>query len=80
MWVCVCVGVCVCGCVCGCVCVCGHTSTYGMGSELQAITCAEQERMHTVFLILHKLPSCSGVDLGTQETMGGIWTISCASL
>ena len=63
-----------------CVCVCGHTSTYGMGSESQAITCAEQERMHTVFLILHKLPSCSGVDLGTQEAMGGIRTISCASL
>lgn len=48
-------------CICG---VCGHTSADGMGGGSQEITCVVQERTYIVFLILHKLPSCSGIDLG----------------
>ena len=51
-----------------CVCVrvvCVVTQAWMVwGGGSQEITCAVQERIYIVFLILHKLPSCSGIDLG----------------
>lgn len=38
----------------------------------QKITCTVQEKLCAVFLIFHKLPNCSGINLWASEAMGGI--------